>query len=146
MKKLKKNNAFTLIEILVVATIIALLAGAGVVSYSQFLRQSRDAKRKADLEQIRVALEMYRSNNNAYITNTSQNDNCANVLNYLILPTKYIEKIPIDPRTGYYYRCNITAYSYVLGAYLESQASGTICGFCGASSYCNYCVGPYGQM
>ncbi|KKU11410.1 MAG: hypothetical protein UX17_C0079G0007, partial [Parcubacteria group bacterium GW2011_GWC2_45_7] len=50
--KLKKSFGFTLIEILVVATIIGLLAAGGFVTYSNLSRQSRDAKRKADLEQI----------------------------------------------------------------------------------------------
>jgi len=138
------KNGFTLVEILVVATIVSLLATAGIVSYSQFINQSRDAKRKADLEQIRAALEMYRSNNNVYIT-SSQNDNCANILNYLISPTKYIEKIPTDPKTGYYYRCNISTNDFTIGAYLESQTTGTTCGLCGTSTNCNYCLGPYGQ-
>jgi prepilin-type N-terminal cleavage/methylation domain-containing protein len=144
MKKLKKNNAFTLIEILVVATIITLLAAAGIVSYSQFLKQSRDAKRKADLEQIRATLEMYRSNNNVYIS-SSQNDRCSDILTYLISPEKYLEKIPADPKNTFYYRCNISPTDFTLGAYLESQTAGTTCGLCGTSTNCNYCLGPYGQ-
>jgi len=60
------KKSFTLIEILVVATIIALLATAATITYAQLTKQSRDARRKTDLEQIRAALEMYRSNNNQY--------------------------------------------------------------------------------
>ncbi|MBI4004548.1 prepilin-type N-terminal cleavage/methylation domain-containing protein, partial [Candidatus Roizmanbacteria bacterium] len=57
------QKAFTLIEILVVATIIGLLLAGAVASYTTLNRSSRDARRKADAEQIRSALEMYRSNN-----------------------------------------------------------------------------------
>jgi general secretion pathway protein G len=140
----KPVKGFTLIEILVTATIISLLAVTGIVSYSQFLKQSRDAKRKADLEQIRSALEMYRSSNNVYIS-ISQNGDCSSVLTYLISPTKYIEKIPSDPKNNFYYRCNISANDFTIGAYLESQSTGSSCGLCGPSRNCNYCLGPYGQ-
>ena len=143
-KKITKNKisnikSFTLIEILVVATIIALLASGGAVVYTQLNRASRDAKRKADLEQIRAALEMYRSNNNQYYSG-SFNNNCQNV-NWL---GSYLSSLPNDPKSpSYYYRCNISQSDYTLGAYLETGGTG-ICGSCGGAN-CNYCVGPYGQ-
>ena len=143
-KKTSKNKisdfkSFTLIEILVVATIIALLASGGAVVYTQLNRASRDAKRKADLEQIRAALEMYRSNNNQYYSG-SFNNNCQNV-NWL---GSYLSSFPNDPRSPlYYYRCNISQSDYTLGAYLETGGRGS-CGSCGDAN-CNYCVGPYGQ-
>lgn len=138
-------NAFTLIEILVASTIIALLATGAAISYSSLTKQSRDAKRKTALEQIRSALEMYRSNNNQYIS-IPANDNCSSVLGYLTSPTKYLESIPTDPKSNlYYYRCDISANDYTIGVYLES--SDTTCPVtysCGGSN-CNYCVGPYGK-
>ncbi|MEK7126589.1 MAG: prepilin-type N-terminal cleavage/methylation domain-containing protein, partial [Patescibacteria group bacterium] len=63
---MKKSSGFTLIEILVVVTIIGLLTLTAVVTYGAFLKQSRDAKRKADLGQVAAALEMYRSNSDTY--------------------------------------------------------------------------------
>ena len=69
----KSLKGFTLIEILVVATIIGLLASGAIVSYQQLLKQSRDAKRKTDLEQVRAALEMYRSNEDTYPVGTWSN-------------------------------------------------------------------------
>jgi len=139
-QKFYYRKGFTFIEILVVATIIALLAGAAVVSYSQLNKQSRDAKRKADLEQIRAALEMYRSNNNQYYSG-SFNNNCQSI-NWL---SSYLSTIPNDPKfnSGYYYRCIITQSDYTLGAYFENGGTGS-CGSCGNAN-CNYCLGPYGQ-
>lgn len=145
-KKLAKKIGFTLIEILVVSTIIALLAAVGMVTYTQINKQSRDAKRKADLEQIRAALEMYRSDsdNNQYYSG-SFNDNCQNI-GWL---TDYISTLPDDPKSGsgYYYWCVISANDYTVAAYLESSQS--VCGLgltysCGPNN-CNYCLGPYGQ-
>lgn len=61
-------RGFTLIELLVVVTIISLLAGAGFVSYINVSRNSRNAKRLADLEQVRASLELYRTENGVYPT------------------------------------------------------------------------------
>jgi len=132
---MKKNRAFTLIEILVVATIIVLLTAAGVVSYSVFLKQSRDLKRKADLGQISAALEMYRSTNDTYPTTG---------LSQLTAPTVYIQTVPTDPKNPTYtYYYTATASDYTLGAYLENGVTTCVAAQCGGN--CNYCLGPYGQ-
>lgn len=143
MKKTPRKG-FTLIEILVVATIISLLAAGAAISYSQFVKQSRDAKRKTDIEQIRAALEMYRSNN----TSSQYSAYSGNCVSYgaLTAPIKYIQSMPTDPKTGYYYRCVITVSDYTIAAYLEGTIStcpDTL--ICGTGINCNYCVGPYGK-
>lgn len=60
------RKGFTLIEILVVITIISILMSLLFVAYEGSRKAGRDAKRKADLEQIRGALEMYRSDKGYY--------------------------------------------------------------------------------
>lgn len=136
------RDSFTLIETLVVATIIALLISGSVVSYSYLNRQSRDGKRKADIEQIRSALEMYRSVNNIYPTRAP--GNCTNLLPVL---TPYIHQIPVDPKsTQYSYYCTITTNDYTICAYLENgSGSCSNCGTNGCGASCNYSVGPFGQ-
>ena len=64
-----KRNGFSLIELMVSTTVIAILTVIGVVSYSSVNKRSRDVKRKSDIEQIRSALEMYRSDYGYYLTN-----------------------------------------------------------------------------
>lgn len=61
MFKKTLQKGFTLIEIMVVVTIIALLVTAGAVVYTKLLANSRDAKRKADLETVKSALVLYRT-------------------------------------------------------------------------------------
>lgn len=130
------KKSFTLIEILVVVTIIGLLTTTASVSYTAFLKQSRDAKRKADIEQLRAALEMYRSNNNEYpLINVTQ----------LLAPVVYIHSIPTDPMNPTYtYYYSGSESDYTLGAYLESTSSCPSVITCTGAN-CNYCVGPYGK-
>jgi general secretion pathway protein G len=136
------KKSFTLIEILVVATIIGLLAAGAAVSYSQFSKQSRDAKRKADLEQIRAALEMYRSNNNSYPTTITIS--CSSSGGITDASNTYLSQIPKDPKCSTYtYYGSISTNDYTLAAYLEAGGTTCVAGQCGGN--CNYCVGPYGQ-
>lgn len=132
---MKNKSGFTLIEILVVATIMVLLTAAGVISYSVFLKQSRDVRRKADLGQISAALEIYRSNNDTYPTTG---------LSQLTAPTVYVQTLPTDPKDPTYtYYYSGAASDYTLGAYLENGGTTCVVGQCGGN--CNYCLGPYGQ-
>jgi len=136
----QSKTAFTLIEILVVVTIIMLLTATAVVTYSTFLKQSRDAKRKADLGQISAALEMYRSNNVGY-----PNGNWSN-LSVLTSGTIYIQSLPSDPKSSsysYYYIGSNT--DYTLGAHLENVATTCQSLTTQCTSNCTYCLGPYGQ-
>ncbi|MEK7495680.1 MAG: prepilin-type N-terminal cleavage/methylation domain-containing protein [Patescibacteria group bacterium] len=137
---MKKSAGFTLIEILVVVTIIGLLTLTAVVTYGAFLKQSRDAKRKTDLGQVAAALEMYRSNSDTYPVGSVW----ATTLNVLTTPVVYIQSLPTDPKSSsysYYYTGSIS--DYTVGAYLESGGTTCFAGQCGGN--CNYCLGPYGQ-
>jgi len=137
------KKSFTLIEILVSATIISLLAAFATISYSQITKQSRDAKRKIDLEQVRAALEIYRSNENIYPIGSGW----TTVLNSLTTPVIYIQSLPEDPKKANYtyYYISTTGSDYILAAHLETvsttcQSLSTQC-----TSNCTYCTGPYGE-
>jgi len=142
------KNAFSLVEILVVATIISLLASIAAVSYSQFVKQGRDARRKTDIEQIRAAIELYRNFKGAYPTpgmvfGTDQ---------IIDDGTIYMSKIPNDPMNTsslvytYYYTSTGTYQDYTLCAFIEGGSTSVSTADCGAKSLkCNYCMGPYGQ-
>lgn len=88
------KKCFTLVEILVVVTIIVLLTSIAAVSYSQITKSSRDARRKADIEQVRAALEMYRSNNDKSSYPVAANWSS---LSSSLTPT-YIKTMPTDPK------------------------------------------------
>ena len=65
-KRIAKNKAFTLIEILVVATLIGVLVTVTAVSFANSQKRSRDARRKADLATVLQALVLYRQDNGSY--------------------------------------------------------------------------------
>lgn len=76
------RGGFTLIEILVVITIIAILTASGMVAYIQIGKNARDARRKSDLEQLRSALVLYRTDFNAYPASVNWS-NMSPIQNYI---------------------------------------------------------------
>lgn len=63
---LRQQRGFTLIELLVVIAIIGLLASIVLVSLNSARTKARDARRIADLGQIKNALELYMQDNKVY--------------------------------------------------------------------------------
>jgi prepilin-type N-terminal cleavage/methylation domain-containing protein len=80
-----KYSAFTLIELLVVISIIGILAGLAVVSFTSSQKQARDTARKSDLSQYRNLLETFANKNNGlyplYSTTTTAAGNPCTALN-----------------------------------------------------------------
>jgi prepilin-type N-terminal cleavage/methylation domain-containing protein len=68
MSKLKnlKNKGFTLIEILVVVTIIGILASITLLGLGPARRSAQDARRVADLRSVQTVLEVYFNRNGRY--------------------------------------------------------------------------------
>jgi len=151
----QKKRGFTLIELLVVISLIGILMGILLVSYQWTRKSARDGRRKADLEQIRSALEIYRADCGKY-PDTSRvsfgsaltsvgppNETCA-------AGTTYMASVPQDPLyPTYQYRYSrLSTSTYVLCALLEGETAvtGTCTGAnCGGScksddTACNYKV------
>src|SRR5687767_14683314 len=89
---MRKKNGFTFIEILVVVTVIALLTTIATVSYTSVNKRSRDAKRLGDLEQIRAALELCRTQQSTYPASISSGVVCGT--------NTYLSPLPTDPKAG----------------------------------------------
>lgn len=129
----KIRRGFTLIELLVVITIIGILIGVGTASYQRAVRLSRDSRRKTDLEQIRQALESYRSENGTYPAElTWQSD----------LTASFINTLPVDPKDNLYdYVPGVALTSYSLCAALEiapAEAVSASCTTASCGETCNY--------
>ncbi len=147
--KIKNKNScgFTLIELLIVMAIMAVLATISIIALSSSRAIARDARRKADLESIRSALELYRSDCNTYrstlpaagaaITGSGTPTSC-------VVGNVYLTSMPTDPQSPtrtYFY--STTGTTYMLCASLEQAPNPPLdttgCGSCGSSA-CNYKV------
>ena len=112
---MNKKNGFTLIELIVTVTIIAVLTVVGVVSYSGTSKKARDNRRMADLEKIRIALELYRQNvGTSYPAGLSS------------LVSGYIQVLPTDPKTKANYSYTHSGYTYTITATLEETGDYTV--------------------
>lgn len=111
----QKVRGFTLIELLISATIAALLMSTAIVSYANVNKKSRDAKRKADFETIRSALEICRSNTGTYPASITNTVTCSDA-------TVTLQTTPVDPKNSgshVYTYSRPTTTTYTLSGNLE---------------------------
>lgn len=118
-KNFQIKRGFTLVELLIVITIIMVLVTVGMMSYANAQKVGRDARRKADLKQVQAALEMFRADNGFYPQNKTGN---LSVLS-TDLVTKYTQKLPPDPSasSNYYFVSDLTGLTYTICANLEND-------------------------
>lgn len=131
----KTQAAFTLLEILVVISIIGILVALGTAAFSTTQKKSRDARRQADIKAVQGGLEQYYAKNNAYPIDLNEaNDN-----------TIFPAGLPSDPRdvSPYQYQFNLAADGFCICATLESSAGNASSLPGGGSSSCSYGAGDY---
>lgn len=63
---LNKHKGFTLVELLIVIAIFALIANITMISLNNAKRESRDAKRVSNINQLRSALHLYSTEHGSY--------------------------------------------------------------------------------
>ena len=112
------SRGFTLIELLVVVAIIGMLASVVIASLGSSRMKARDARRIADLNEIRTALELYYSDNNQYPPTGWNEWKCSfDDVNWASLQAdleRYIRTLPKDPlNTGYPHITGSYGYCYV---------------------------------
>jgi general secretion pathway protein G len=83
------EQGFTLLELLIVMTIITLLAAIAVPSYTNSVRHAKEAALKADLYEMRRAIDSY----------TVDKQKAPQSLDDLV-QAGYLKKLPIDPFTS----------------------------------------------
>ncbi len=95
------SKGFSLIELLIVISIIAVLSTIAVASFGSLQKNSRDLKRQADLKLVQGALEQYYADQHYYPTATSVTFDGSSLTG----PGSrvYLNKTPIDPTTGQTY-------------------------------------------
>jgi type II secretory pathway pseudopilin PulG len=104
-----------MIELLVVTTIIIVLTTIGLVSYRQVGYSARNSKRKADLETVRQALVLYRTDTGSYPSGFNFNTMITTI-------SSYLSSVSVtDPKnTGtYVYAYSSGGVTFTLTAHLE---------------------------
>lgn len=96
---MKIKKAFTLIELMVVVTIILIISSIIFVSFENAQKKSRDAKRKSDLTTIQTALEMYYRENGEYPYSATATAT-ANRFDPASQLTTYLSSYPKDPKNS----------------------------------------------
>jgi type II secretory pathway pseudopilin PulG len=111
----RKQLGFTMIELLVVTTIIIVITAIGLVSYTAANRNARNGKRKADLEMVRQALVLYRTDNGSYPSGSVFNTMMTTINDYTSATTV------TDPKNEgvYVYAYTSDGIVFTLTAYLE---------------------------
>jgi general secretion pathway protein G len=132
-KDLRLKTGFTLIELLVVISIIGILMAISIFGLTGARESARDGRRKADLEQIRSAIEIYKADCNGYPASLVSPLVGDNTPTSCSSSNTYMEAIPTDPIAGRIYRYSATSNTYEICAALEN-GSGTVS--CGGSSNC----------
>ena len=65
---MKKALGFTLIELMIVITVVAILAGLAITQYGKQVRKSKRAEAKQAIATLAMAQEKFRMNNATYAT------------------------------------------------------------------------------
>lgn len=143
-----RKNGFTLLEVLVATTILGILMAIVTISFQAANRNARDTKRKADVEEIKGAIERYRLEQSDYPLTAGQTETTLNLFLTELQP-EYIQKEYEDPFPAagnqYYYEYrNIGASgcSYVIMAQMEVEGNRQVCpSNCGVNNDSNdYCI------
>lgn len=136
-KQLTINNSrrgFTLLELLVVISIIAILITIGVTSFSTSQRKGRDSKRKSDIKEVQNALEQYYSVCSYQYPTIVSGNTFYKAVNCPTPPISILPTVPTDPRAVTPYYCgttpaasNCTSSSYTICTMLEAETPNTFC-------------------
>jgi len=160
MKKIIKG--FTLVELLVVIAIISILIALSLVGIQGARKSSRDSRRKADLESIRSALELYKADKHSYIdvgggggVDIATGGGAGNTFRNEI--ATYLSEVPEDPsgvgssacgstsdNSGYFYYTNDSGVTYEIMVGLESGESSCAASDegCGNTTNCYLVTNP----
>lgn len=101
----KHNKGFTLIELMIVAAIISVIASVVLAALDTARANARDAQRMSDMRQVLNALELYVTDHGVYPnhggdTYGCNNSACLSALTDELEDGEYLPAIPLDPVFG----------------------------------------------
>ncbi len=113
--KTPRQFGFTLVELLFTISIIAVLSAVVMTNMNSARKSGRDAQRKADLTNLKAAIELYRQKNGVYpaagcgnvAPSFATEANCPTGYIVGLAPT-FIARLPQDPK-----RVSKEGYAYI---------------------------------
>lgn len=87
--RLAATRGFTLMEMLIVMSLIVLLASVGLVSYKSSMQRGREAVLKEDLFRMRDAIDQYYVDKGKYPADLTE-----------LVSNGYLRAVPVDPMTN----------------------------------------------
>jgi prepilin-type N-terminal cleavage/methylation domain-containing protein len=134
----KKMFGFTMVELMVVVTIISMLAGVLYLNFNDIRAESRDQVRQNTLLEMQLALEVYKAQYEVYpeagcsatgwvgpgLLGTFGTQCNAYIVG---LATDFISALPVDPiqdgtvERGYVYQVNSSRSAYKLMSYQTAE-------------------------
>lgn len=139
VRKIERKKGFTLLEIMVAVSIMMIISGVSLASFTFSQRKSRDARRKSDLSQIARALQVFNEDFGRYPLDTNgeiigcqpdddesdELEDCAWGDVFAAYPNAtyqlYMSKLPEDPKTSYDYYYASDGDNFNLYAGLENE-------------------------
>ncbi|HPT66314.1 MAG TPA: prepilin-type N-terminal cleavage/methylation domain-containing protein [Candidatus Woesebacteria bacterium] len=123
MKKIKNNLGFTLVELLVVISIMGILTVISVASFTSAQIKARDSQRKSDLDQTAKALMLYYGDTGTFPAEGDFKFGYEEDNGFKIGETIYMRKTPKDPKdsSDYVYVYKTDGKSFNLFANLENK-------------------------
>jgi len=86
--RLRDARGFTMIEILIVLTLVVVLASMAMVNYTNSVKRSQEAVLKEDLFRMRDAMDQYYADKNKWPSDLAD-----------LVSSGYIREVPTDPIT-----------------------------------------------
>lgn len=131
-----KKQGFTLIELMISISIIAILTALAVFSFSSAQKKGRDSRRAQDIKILQLAAEQYMMLSGEYPDDPDNPDN----LPWTADGQEILKEIPTDPKSGSGYNLVANTTSYCFCATVEDLVTGNAedgsCNFSGGT-------GPY---
>lgn len=84
----RQGGGFTIIELMIVITIIMILAGIAAVHYDKTVQRAREATLRSDLQVMRQAIENFTLDKQAAPQSLQD-----------LVDAKYLREVPVDPMT-----------------------------------------------
>jgi len=123
------KRGFSFLEILIVMSIIAIIATAGVSTYTNTVKAARDSRRKSDLKMIQNALEQYYTVCGFNYPSPVLVDgiNIYTSISCTSPPVAILPAVPLDPLSVPYVCFNCDTAKYQLCTTLETDTNPLYC-------------------